>query len=223
MVQGKAGRSARSRLPITPRILRMMKAEWERDGRSWATGMLWAASVVAFFSFCRSGEITVPSGKSFNPKEHLTFNDLAVDSRKTPTVVALHLKKTKTDPFMKGVQVTIGQTGGELCPVEALMAYLRVRGSQPGPLFMWENRQPLTRDQFVKEVRKVLKKASLPAEQFAGHSFRIGAATTAATVGVEDSLIQTLGRWKSTAYLVYVKLDPSKLAAVSRVLAASSV
>ena len=56
-----------------------------------------------------------------------------------------------------------------------------------------------------------------------GTQFRIGATTMAATVGMEDSLIQTLGRWKSTAYLLYVELDPSKLAAVSRVLATSSV
>ena len=84
---------------------------------------------------------------------------------------------------------------------------------------MWEDGAPLTRDQLVKEVRRVLKKANLPTDQFAGHSFRVGAATTAATMGVEDSLIQTLGRWRSSAYLVYVRLDPSKLAAVSGILA----
>lgn len=74
---------------------------------------------------------------------------------------------------------------------------MALRGDRPGPLFMWQDGRPLTRIQLVGEVRKVLKKADLPAEQFAGHSFRIGAATTAASVGIEDSLIQTLGRWKS--------------------------
>ena len=37
--------------------------------------------------------------------------------------------------------------------------------------------------------------------------------------GVEDSLIQTLGPWKSAAYKVYIKLSKSQLTSVSRALA----
>ena len=39
---------------------------------------------------------------------------------------------------------------------------------------------------------------------YAGHSLRIGVATTAAMAGVEDAMIQTLGRWQSAAYVQYV-------------------
>ena len=52
-------------------------------------------------------------------------------------------------------------------------------------------------------------------KRYSGHSFQIGAATTAAEVGLEDSLIKTLGRWESSAYLLYVRVPREKLASVS--------
>ena len=41
-------------------------------------------------------------------------------------------------------------------------------------------------------------------------------ATGPGTIGVEDSLIQTLGRWKSAAYLAYIKIPRQQLASVSK-------
>jgi len=57
---------------------------------------------------------------------------------------------------------------------------------------------------------------------YAGHSFRIGAATTAAVMGLEDSAIQTLGRWESSlvsSYKRYIRQDPHFLASLLPTLA----
>ena len=50
---------------------------------------------------------------------------------------------------------------------------------------------------------------------YTGNSFRIGAATTAAGVGIPDHLIQILGRWSSDAYELYIRSPESHIAAIS--------
>ena len=62
-------------------------------------------------------------------------------------------------------------------------------------------------------MKKDLEKAGVDPGHYSGHSFRIGAATTAAARGLEDSTVKTLGRWKSLAYLEYIKIPREQLAA----------
>ena len=64
---------------------------------------------------------------------------------------------------------------------------------------------------FVMAVRDVLGQMGLDQSLYAGHSFRIGAATAA---GVEGSTITGLGRWSSTAFLTYIQTPRQKLAAL---------
>ena len=213
--QGKDGRRPRKKLPITPDILRRMRSSWETRKEETEYIMLWAACTVCFFGFMRSGEVAIPSRNSFDPSYHLAWEDLAVNSRENPTFMQLTLKGSKTDPFRQGIKITVGRTRDKLCPVVAMIAYAAVRGDSPGPLFKLPNGVPMTRPYFVGKVREVLSDLGLSARNYAGHSFRVGAATTAAMVGIEDSLIQTLGRWRSSAYLLYIRIPKDKLQHIS--------
>jgi len=58
----------------------------------------------------------------------------------------------------------------------------------------------------VHTLREALQAAGIDQSKYCGHSFRIGVVTTAAARGMEDSIIKTLGRWNSIAYLQYVKI-----------------
>ena len=130
----------------------------------------------------------------------------------------VRVKASKTDPFRKGVTVYLGATGGDLCPVAALIGYMVLRGGHDGPMFLFENGNYLTRDRFVAQLRQALTTAGVDCKLYAGHSFRIGAATTASMNGLQDSLIKTLGRWESSAYTVYIRTPLSTLVSVSQKL-----
>ena len=99
--------------------------------------MLWAASLTTFFSFYQAGETTVPSEDSYNPNSHLSYSDIAVNDAKTPSIVSLRIKQSRTDQERVGTRVVIGKTGDDICPINALLTYLSRREDKAGPLFQW--------------------------------------------------------------------------------------
>ena len=108
-------------------------------------------------------------------------------------VIFLNIKQSKTDQFRKGVKVVIGQTNNDLCPVSTLLSYLshwatsqaHCFAGTTGPLF------PKLQCKFVNYTRLTPLRANLPVDKYASHSFQIGTAITATSVGIEDPTIQT--------------------------------
>ena len=108
----KRNPETRVRLPITPNILRKLRSVWSRDAEDFDRIMLWAACCLCFYGFSQAGEITVPSEAGYNS------SDILVDNADNPTVVKAKIKASKTDQFRKGVDIFVGRTCNQLCPVE---------------------------------------------------------------------------------------------------------
>ena len=212
------GGNSRERLPITPHILRRLWEVWAPDSHLRDTKLVWAAATLCFFAFLRAGELTTPTTTTYDPNVHLCLADIAVDDPLSPSLLQVGIKQSKTDPFRKGVRLSIGRTGTKLCPVAALLDFIASRGTVPGPLFTFQDGSFLSRPKFVELVRDALVKAGFDQQRYCGHIFRIGAATTAAKKGLEDSIIKTLGRWESVAYLQYVKIPREQLAGYAKLL-----
>ena len=145
-----------------------------------------------------------------------------MDSHSNPSTIRVHIRRAKADPFGKGIYIFLGKADGTLCPVTAILSYLAIRPAGEGPLLVRGDRSPLRREQFVQAVKDILREAQIDPTPYSGHSFRIGAATSAAAKGVPDHLIKVLGRWKSEAYQLYVRTPPASLAAISARLAADT-
>ena len=173
---------------------------------------------VCFCGFLLSGEVVVPSQSSFDPAVYLCFGDVSVDNIDSPSLIQVRLKASKIDPFRKGVSVFLGVTGCSLCPVAAIFNYMVRLGSEAGPFFLFTDSSFLTRNRLVQEVRAAFTCAGVDSSLYSGHSFRIGAATTAAKRKVPDSTIKMFGWWESAAYTQYIRTPRETLASISRVL-----
>ena len=91
----------------------------------------------------------------------------------------MHLNKgIKDRPIPSGVQCVHGKNGEGTLPGSS--------NAGEGPLFKFADGRPLTRERFVDNISVALVAAGINPAPYSGHSFRIGAATTAAKKGVGD-------------------------------------
>ena len=120
-----------------------------------------------------------------------------------------HLPYHKGDPFYHGTDVRfVPQTIAN--PVTLLQQYCRRRDSLHGlraPLFLRENGSHPTRSWFEHRLHNLLPNS------YGAHSMRAGGATFYASLGLDESIIQSLGCWSSSAWKIYLRDHPAIRAA----------
>eukprot|EP00795_Rhopilema_esculentum_P014765 gene14765-5872_t len=214
----KSTNAAPIKLPITALILNTNKVQL--DLTKFDDAMLWSACCAAFFGFLKAAEFTA-SSNHFSEELHLSLDKISVDKMPVPSVVTITLSRSKTEPFGKGCSISLARSDSVLCPVTALMTYIRLRGQRSGPLFQFSNGAFLTKSRLNNWLQKSLLSASWNG-RYTPHSFRVGAASTAASLGFPEYLIKALGRWSSEAYQAYIKLSQTRLITASKCLASAS-
>ena len=205
------GQVTNKRQPITASVLdkmcSMLRSGYYSDYMDY---LLIAVCVTAFFGFLRCAEFTVNNVKDFDPAFSLCLGDLTFHV----THVELLLKSSKTDPFRHGVTIQLFKNSDncKLCPYTALQLYLVKRNNKfdrqcnlTEPLFLAEDGTPLTRSVFIFHVKQIISRLGLNNSYFSGHSFRVGASTSASSARLEDHVIKTLGRWSSDCYKTYIR------------------
>ncbi|XP_078243486.1 integrase/recombinase xerD homolog [Pogona vitticeps] len=194
------------RTPMSPAIL-------ERLGDLWGTlcrdryeeALFHAAALLAFFGAMRISEL-VASGKGDVSKKALQMEDVAVEEGQ----VRIRLRRSKTDQRGLGRMIILGQCSiRKICPVKALREFMMFRGITSGYFFQHTNGIPLTKYQFWKITDMALERAGISDMRFGTHSFRIGAASTAAALGYDVDKIKRLGRWSSKCYKKYIRQLPN--------------
>jgi hypothetical protein len=194
-----------TRLPITNDILSKIRAHMRLG--TYEGKVMWAAFTFAHACLMRCGEFTT---RSYKDKNYLSLGAWKWETGAKHGTVTLPRSKTSKEP----IDIYVFANGSDTCPAAAMAKYMSARIKRrysirlDSPLFAIEDGTPLTRKALTKALRDALIAARVPkAELYKGHSFRRGGATSLARVGVPDSVIKTIGRWKSQAYQLYVDID----------------
>ncbi|XP_072171996.1 uncharacterized protein [Diadema setosum] len=158
---------------------------------------------VAFFGFLRVGEFTGISRSATGA--NLRINDVVVRRQSLCRHLRLFFRSSKTDQLARGCYIIIPEAAGSpLCPVDATVNHLAVMPHSGEAFFCAFDGRQLTRRAFTEVLRKCLSFLNL---RFASHSFRIGAATSAAMAGFDVSAIQRMGRWATDTHTRYVRIN----------------
>ncbi|KIK52989.1 hypothetical protein GYMLUDRAFT_946159 [Collybiopsis luxurians FD-317 M1] len=165
----------------------------------------------SFFCAARVGELTVPTLRDFSPEKYITPSDVrnATDRNGFQTTI-LHIPHTKSSQI-KGEDLYFSRQLGSADPDSWLHRQFTV--NKPGPsehLFTYSHttsnkttRRPLTKSAFIQRIHKAAKNKGLPALQ--GHGIRIGATLEYLLRGVPFDAVRVIGRWKSDAFLLYLR------------------
>ena len=216
-IKRMAAQPSRPKLPITTALLEEMRPHLRLQQRSdillWA--MMWTATtgLLRISEFATRGDTDTTRVLGL---QQLTFHDGrqrpydlrdAASSGEEMVYAILRLTASKTDPFRAGVDIVLSAP----TTLQALLAYgthFEPNVTSTTALFHHPGRTAVTRTWLMKRVDGLLRKIGRDPRQFSSHSFRKGGAVSLQSLGVEDSLIRRLGRWKSDAFNLYVR-DPS--------------
>ena len=128
----------------------------------------------------------MPASKiSFNTATDLSWGDMAVDNRESPRMVQIHLNIKNRSVWSRG-RCVHGSNWHRYLPSCSIGTVSEDEGPGLGSFLV--NSAGEVESVVVSRIRDILQRQGIPAHKYAGHSFRIGAATTAALVGVKDSM-----------------------------------
>ncbi|XP_077311195.1 uncharacterized protein LOC143930594 [Lithobates pipiens] len=158
-----------------------------------------AAFSLAFFGALRLGEFSASNKSSC---AILLDSDVFVSSDS----ITICIRRSKTDQVGKGRMIKLGRAGYiPICPVQNNLNFIAFRPFFHGSFFIHNDLSPLTRYQFSSVLSSCLKTLGLSGFYFSSHSFRIGAATAANSMGFSSEEVQRLGRWDSVRYKSYIR------------------
>ena len=175
--------------PITPEILDNLSKIINFN--SYQEVRLFSMITLMFYGFLR-----------FREAANLKMKDIIFDENNDITI---NIIASKTDPYGKGAQCFVYQSGKNYCAIKWLKQLLSIHTFQQNDNLFYQSNSG-----FNSKFRDFLKRLNNPdiaIDNYSAHSMRRGGAQTAAKAGIQDNVIQRHGRWKSSIFMIHTIME----------------
>ena len=173
-----------------------------------------AALSLQYFACLRASELCSNLSLSILP----TRSDISFGRSGSSFIMVYRCHTSKTSPH--GFEVHVGCSGGPICSPCIMHLFLSLYPIEPtSPLFRFSSGLDLTYHVYNSVIKRLVQLSGLDPALYSSHSVRAGAATQAAKSGLDPDSIKRLGRWRSQAYMVYLRPPPEAYAAFAPFLA----
>lgn len=176
------------------------------DNSGSANNVLRALILVGFWGLARLGELTLSSD---HPDVFIRRKDVSVNATGSSMKIRIRLAKTASPGEIQLIHLR--KQPNELDPISAVMCVLHeIKGGPADPLFPGLHpTTPISRNSVISFFEKFKPEKGL---SWSGHSLRIGGASLRAHCGCSVRALKKAGRWKSSAYKLYVRPYDKKTA-----------
>jgi hypothetical protein len=129
---------------------------------------------------------------------HLLNKDLEIENDN----LTIHIRRSKTDQTGSGHVVKIVDNNQSYSPFRFIQVLDGLK--EDDKVF------PLSLANYHNRIKRIFVESGMDSTKFSSHSFRRGGAYNASINGIEDAVIKAHGRWKSDAYVLYVRVDSDR-------------
>ena len=223
--RGNTEGARKQKVPMSPGLMMMLREKIKLSRMAPADKtMVWAVAVCLYAGSLRGGEMLGDVEGQYDPKNIMMTEDIAIKKVRCGDgtwrkMVSARVKNPKELKGLTTIEVEMFQNGGFMCPVRAVERALKY--SRAGrPFATLSSGGVMTKGGLNKMLRRVFEgTVDYEINTISSHSFRSGLATAMARQGYSDEEIQRQGRWKSAAFLSYLKLGRSTRLAQQQKLA----
>lgn len=196
--------------------------------------VLWGATVMGFFFLLRRSEYLRKGNQQYrfairrSDVQFLDRDNNACSTKEQVARVVINFRGGKNDQVGVGVSRSLATSSlSWCCPVRALWYLVQHHNKvsdDPDELLCKADRAKFLQGQELsKQIKRAASLAGLDPERYSTHSLRIGGATALFSAGVDSLTIKIFGRWRSSAFERYTRIEDRLMGTMAARMVSSGV